>query len=115
MKSAILSAATLLFPMAAYAQLLKTEALITKSTDVLRVIVVIVFTLALIVFAWGIVQYLTAAGDAAKLKTARPFLWWGIIGMFVLASVWGLISFIAKELEIAGPETEGTIKPIQIR
>ena len=102
------------FPLAAYAQLTQTTALVNAGKTVLNSVVVSVFTLALIVFAWGVVKYLTAAGDAAKLKLARPFLWWGIIGLFVLESVWGLIKFIADELDIGNPETQGTIKPLKI-
>ena len=53
-----------------------------------------VFLLALVVFAWGIVKYLTAAGDAIKVAAARGFLWWGILGIFVMAALWGILRFI---------------------
>ena len=101
--------------MAGYAQLTQTTALIRQGINALNVLLVAVFVLALVVFAWGVVKYLTAAGDAAKLKLARPFLWWGIIGLFVLASVWGLIKFIADELTITNPETQGTIQPLRVQ
>ena len=101
--------------MAGYAQLTQTTALIRQGIKALNVLLVAVFVLALVVFAWGVVKYLTAAGDAAKLKLARPFLWWGIIGLFVLASVWGLIKFIADELTITNPETQGTIQPLRVQ
>ena len=86
------------FPLAAHAQLQKTEEIITKSKNILGIIVVIVFSLALVVFAWGIVKYLTAAGDANKLKEARPFLFWGLLGLFVLAAIFGLVLFFAESL-----------------
>lgn len=105
----------LLFPLAGYAQLSKTTALVQAVTNALNILLAAVFVLALVVFAWGVVKYLTAAGDAAKLKEARPFLWWGIIGLFVLASVWGLIKFIASELTVASPETQGTIQPLKVK
>lgn len=116
MKSAIFSLAGLIFPLAVHAEPLeKTTAIVRATGGVLQSVVLVVFSLALVVFAWGIVKYLTAAGDAAKLKVARPFLWWGIIGLFVLAAVWGLIVFIAKELNIQeGPETEGKIMPLKV-
>ena len=103
------------FPLAAHAQLQKTEEIITKSKNILGIIVVIVFSLALVVFAWGVIKYITAAGDANKLKEARPFLFWGIVGLFVLATTWGLIVFIAGELSITpGPGTPGTITPLKV-
>ena len=112
---AVLALVSFVLPMMAHAQLTKTEGIITKSTGILNTIVVIVFTLALIVFAWGIVKYLNAAGDASKMKEGKAFLFWGLLGMFVLASMWGIIRFVAGELTIDGPETQDTIKPLQIK
>ena len=102
------------FPLAAHAQLQKTEEIITKSKNILGIIVVIVFSLALVVFAWGIVKYLTAAGDANKLKEARPFLFWGLLGLFVLAAAWGLIKFIGSELIGDDFGGQGTITPLNV-
>lgn len=103
-------------PLVSYAAeaLTKTTELIKAGITVLNTVLAAVFVLALIVFAWGVVKYISAAGDAAKIKDSKAFLFWGIIGVFVLASMWGLIKFIADELTIAGPETQGTILPLKI-
>ena len=77
-------------------------------------LVILVFAVAVVVFGWGIVKYLTAAGDATKLKSARGFLWWGVIGIFVLAALWGLLGFIGSALGIE-PEEGGTIKPPKVQ
>ena len=81
---------------------------------VLNIVLVIIFVLALIVFSWGIVKYLTAAGDANKIKEARPFLFWGIIGLFVLAAIWGLVAFIAESIGIEGNLGGGVFQPPSI-
>ena len=72
-----------------------------------KVVVSIVFTLALIMFAWGIVKLITAAGDPEKLKAAKGHIIWGIIGMTVLASLFGLITFLQTYFGITGQS--GTI------
>lgn len=77
-------------------------------------LVIAVFLIAVLVFGWGIVKYLTAAGDAAKLKAARGFLWWGVIGMFVLSALWGILTFIGEAFDVS-TNLEGTIKPPQVR
>ena len=59
-----------------------------------RVLVTIVFVLSIIVFGWGIVKFITAAGDQAQVVKARGFLLWGVIGMAVSASLFGLIVFM---------------------
>ena len=78
--------------------------------EIIFIFIIIVFSIAVLVFGWGIVKYLTAAGDATKLAAARGFLWWGVIGMFVLAAMFGLVLFIADALgidDVGG----GTIRP----
>ena len=71
-----------------------------SALDVTNIVLVIVFVLALLVFAWGIVKYITAAGDPAKVKEARGFLWWGILGVFVLAAMFGIVQFIGNSFGI---------------
>jgi len=62
--------------------------------DILNPIIGVLIVLATVVFLWGIVKYLSAGGDAEKLKEARNFIVWGIVGLFVMLSVWGLVALI---------------------
>lgn len=70
--------------------------IVEDTKNILNTVLVLLFVLALLVFAWGIVKYITSANNPEKEKEARKFLWWGVIGIFVLASVLGLVSFIGK-------------------
>lgn len=58
--------------------------------------------LATLVFLWGILRYITAGGDAAKIAEARSYILWGIIGLAVMASVWAIISYLKDTLGIEG-------------
>ena len=78
-----------------------------RAVTVVNTGVTIVFVLALLVFGWGVVKYITASGDPAKIKEARGFIWWGVIGMFVLASIFGIIKYIGSQLKIG--QDQGTI------
>lgn len=78
--------------------------------DIINIVLVIVFVIAILVFAWGIVKYLTAAGDPTKIKDARGFLWWGILGVFILAAMFGIVQFIGTSLGI-DTSGGGTIEP----
>ena len=66
--------------------------------------------IAILVFAGGIVKYISASGDPAKVKEARGFLWWGILGVFVLAAMFGLVQFIGNSLGI-DTSGGGTLEP----
>lgn len=61
--------------------LIRTAALVILLLDVM----------AIMVFVWGIVKFIFAAGNPEALKKARGILWWGVIALFVLASVTGIV------------------------
>ena len=62
--------------------------------DLSRMLTLVVFVLAIVAFGWGIVQFIFAAGDPASVTKAKGFLLWGVIGMAVMASLFGLITFL---------------------
>ena len=78
-----------------------------------NILVTLLFVVALLVFAWGIVQFLFAAGDATKVKGAKGYILWGVVGMAVLASLFGLIAFLQQFFGISG--TQGTLKAPDIQ
>jgi hypothetical protein len=53
----------------------------------------LVVALAVLAFLWGIVVYVLADSDSAKEK-GRNFMIWGIVGIFVMVSVWGLVAVL---------------------
>ena len=59
------------------------------------VVVPLVFALAFIVFIWGVFQVfiLGATNEEAKEK-GRALMMWGLIGFFVMVSVWGLVRIL---------------------
>ena len=53
----------------------------------------VMITLAVVYFIWGVISYVIAAEDDAKTK-GRDKMIWGIIGLAVIVSVWGLVNFL---------------------
>lgn len=70
--------------------------LINKITDqILNPVIVLLFVLATIMFLWGVIQYVIGSqGDTNKLEKARSVILWGIIGMFIMASAWGIVRIL---------------------
>ena len=66
-----------------------------------KVLVLVVFVLAIVAFGWGIVQFIFAGGDPTALGKAKSFLLWGVIGMAVMASLFGLITFLQNYFGVA--------------
>lgn len=55
----------------------------------------LIFSIAFIAFLWGVVQYFfIGAADPWKQETGRSFILWGLLGMIVMFSVWGLVNMI---------------------
>jgi hypothetical protein len=73
------------------------------SNIVTGVLLPLAFTLCLFYFFWGVVKYLrTSASSADAAKEAKGVMIWGIVGLFVAFSVWGIIALIQSELGIPG-------------
>jgi hypothetical protein len=59
------------------------------------------FSLCLLYFFWGMVKYIrTGANEDKAAEEGKRIMIWGVIGIFVAFSVWGIISFIQTELSI---------------
>ena len=76
--------------------------IITNVIGTATQIITLLFVVALLVFAWGIVKLIAAAGSPEKLKNAKGILWWGVIGMAVLGSVFGLVLFLQNYFGVKG-------------
>jgi membrane protease YdiL (CAAX protease family) len=81
-------------PLFVFAQQDVVSPILRNAVSAVRILIALAFLLALFVFAWGIVKFIIAAGDPEKIKEARQFILWGVIGLAVLASIFGLITFL---------------------
>ena len=53
---------------------------------------------AVLIFFWGIIKYIKAAGDATEKAASRSIMIWGIVALFVMVSVWGLVGILSGTL-----------------
>ena len=72
------------------------------------VAVPVIFALAFAFFIWGIVKYffLSPAGkesfsERGGYGEGRQFVLWGVLGMVVMFSVWGLVNILLSTLCVA--------------
>jgi len=113
MKKLLGSSAGLLFyaiPFVALAQTTDIPELIGVFQGILNTLVPFIIGLAFIWFIWGVFRYVTAAGPEDKDK-ARDTIIFGLLGLFVIVSVWGLVNVLTGSF---GIETGGTLEPVDI-
>ena len=74
--------------------------LLGKLTEILNQIVPILIGLAVFVILWGIFTYITKAGEEEKRAEAKQFILYGVIGVFIMLSLWGLVSILVNTFNI---------------
>ncbi len=67
------------------------------------ILVPLIFALAFIVFIWGVFNYFVyGAANQEKRDEGKKFVMWGIIGFFVMLSIWGIINVLGDTFGISG-------------
>ena len=51
-------------------------------------VIPIVVSLILLAFLWGLARFISNAGGGKEQEEAKGVMLWGIIGIFIMASVW---------------------------
>lgn len=83
--------------------LLNMKRLLCATIDIIDIATVLVSSLALLVFLWGLVKFISQAGDPEAVKSGKSIMIWGVVALFVMVSIWGIVNFIQVALDL---ETE---------
>jgi TRAP-type C4-dicarboxylate transport system permease small subunit len=95
----IISGALLLAPTIASAQGILGA--INVVNRILQAVVPLLITVALIVFIWGLIQYLFKIGTSEDNKQKGiQLMLWGVIAIFVMSSVWGLVALLQNTFSV---------------
>ena len=82
-------------PFVALAQVTDVQSGFSLISDIIRnYIVPLIIGLAVLYFLWGVLQYVLAGGDEEKRKLGRDHMIYGVIAIFVMISIWGLVGVL---------------------
>lgn len=70
--------------------------LLNRVNDILNATVPFLIGLGVFVIIYGVFGYITHSADEEKRAEARQFVLWGIIGVCIMLSIWGLISVLTN-------------------
>ena len=76
---------------------------------IVKLLVPIVSTLAILFFFWGLAKYILNSGDEDKRAEGKDIMIWGILALFVMVTIWGILGFMQKTL---GNNSGATAVPI---
>ena len=88
---------TLALPTVVFAQV-NLQNLIFKTQNILTSLIPIVIILALLAFFWGLVKYIWSSGEGHE--EGKKVMIAGIVALFVMVSVWGIIRAVQSTLGI---------------
>lgn len=58
-------------------------------------VIPLLVTLAIVYFIYGVLKYIMNADDSTQREEGRKFMVWGIVALFVIVSIWGLVKLLA--------------------
>ena len=70
------------------------------SCTLINSVVPLLFSLAVVGFIWGVIQYFLFPDNEEKRKKGKSYMIWGLIALFVMISMWGLVGVLTKTFGI---------------
>jgi len=72
--------------------------LIDCGVSLLNRVIPFIIALALLYFLWGVTLYIRDSGEKADMEKAVTIITHGIVALFVMVSVWGLVNVLRNTL-----------------
>lgn len=76
--------------------------------NIVDAVIPFIIGLGVLVFIYGVFNFVTSAGDEEARAGAKQLIIWGIIGIFVMVSVWGLVHILVGTF---GLQNSGELSP----
>ncbi len=76
------------------------DTILGKVSEWLRLLFPIAVGVALLVFIWGMIQFIAKAGSEEERSAGRQRMIWGVVALFAIVSIWGLVGFVSETFDI---------------
>lgn len=67
---------------------------IARIQNLINAVIPLLVGIAVLVIVYGVISFITKAADEEARANAKQFIIWGIIGVFIMLSVWGLVTIL---------------------
>ncbi len=96
---------------AAAAQIRDINSIFTFIKGILNTVLPLIIAAAVVYFVWGMFQVFLA-GDEEKKEKAKTTVIYGVIAIFVMVSVWGLVNILANTFNLDNNSVKGDVNPL---
>lgn len=69
-------------------------------TRIINELMPFIVALAVLFFMWGVFQFVKSSGNEDERTEGRNRMIYGIIGIFVMVSVWGFVNLLSKTFRL---------------
>lgn len=88
----------------------RTRGLIDSFSQIVDLLIILAAGVALLAFFWGLAKFIfRSAGDEKAVEEGKRLMIWGVIALFVMVSVWGIVRFVQKELGLTSLVDQGSV------
>lgn len=109
----VIMGALLFTPAFALAQNLSNVSRLVESIrNVIDILIPLVAAIALLAFFWGLVKVILNAGNEEEKGKGKHIMIWGVVALFIIVSVWGLVKFIGEAIGVRPDDTNQNIPGI---
>jgi hypothetical protein len=74
---------------------------------ILNPLIILVFAIAFLIFFWGIVSFINSDTSDTKRVEGKKKIVWGLVGMFIMFSAYGIIRLLLDTFGLSGPRYIG--------
>ncbi|MDP3902287.1 MAG: pilin [bacterium] len=74
--------------------------LLEEVTGIISYVIILLIAIAVLVFIIGVLKYIARGDDEEERKKGRNLMIYGIISLFVMVSVWGLVNILAETFQL---------------
>jgi hypothetical protein len=76
--------------------------LILVFVNLIRLLIPLVIALTLLSFMWGLAKFIGKAGDSKSHEEGKNLMKWGLVGLFVMLSLFGILRFAYDDVGFNG-------------
>jgi hypothetical protein len=74
------------------------EFILKLANTVLNPLIKLMFAVAVVVFLWGIIEYIRGAGSSDSREQGTRHIIWGLVGLFIMVCVFGILTLFKNTL-----------------
>ncbi len=83
------------------------------STQIINPVIIFMMALAILIFIWGIIEFLMSqgGGEEKAIASGKQHIVWGLVGLVIMVGVFGIMRLIINTFGLTGPKGAPIVLP----